>query len=69
MVFERHGVWASGSKDDGQWVEVAHVRPSGGDPGVMISHTSIKNPVMTVEQARYLASKLNRLARRIEGSS
>jgi hypothetical protein len=63
MVVEGHAVWASGNKDTkAMWVELFQV----GDDRIQLVTRSMDNPMMTVEQARYLASKLNRLASKIE---
>lgn len=64
MVSEMHGVWASGGKadDPAQWVQLAEVHGT----SIMLSHADYKNPVLKPEQARYLASKLYRMARRLE---
>jgi hypothetical protein len=64
MVAEMHGVWANGStKYSGQWISVHQE----GEDGIAIKYPLTTVPVMTPQQARYLASKLNRLARLIEG--
>lgn len=67
MVAESHGMWSCGGEDKSrnQWVQVCQV----GEDGIELSHTKIHNPVMTVDQARYLASKLNRLASKIESQN
>lgn len=59
-----HGVWANKGANN-QWVRVNQV----GSDGIELSHTHYSAPVMTAEQARYLASKLNRLAKRIESNA
>lgn len=66
-VFEMHGLWTSGGKDQkeapAQWVDVRDM-----DNGrIMLTHTDqFRWPRMTTGEARYLAYKLLRLARRIE---
>lgn len=64
MMFEMHGVWCSGGEaDKNQWVDIRHV----GGGGICLHHSSYaKDPVMTPDQARYLATKLRRLARLID---
>ena len=67
MVAEMHGVWASG-KDatPGKWVEISQI---GTDRISLHYEYTGKSPLLTAEQARYLASKLNRLARRLEAAN
>jgi len=63
-VFEMHGVWASGDKDNkGKWISIREV----GADRIQIEFSMGVDPLLTANQARYLGLKLLRLARRIEG--
>jgi len=54
-----HGVWAGASKDHPQWLAVRSLAS-----GIVLTlEDNHHAPVMTPEQARYLARKLYRLAR------
>lgn len=61
MPSEMHGVWASGG-DSAQWVQLCEVE----DKYVALSYNRSVTPKLTSAEARYLAGKLYRMARRIE---
>ena len=60
-VAEGHCVWASGG-DHPQWVDLREV----GGKHIALHYPKTVDPLLTPDQARYLASKLYRMARRLE---
>ncbi len=63
-VSEGHCVWASGG-DYPQWVDLREVG-NNGKRYIALSYPKTVTPHLTPEQARYLAGRLYRMARRLE---
>jgi hypothetical protein len=60
-VSENHGVYASGG-DTPQWIKMFEV----GGKHIQLVYDRSTPPMLTPDQARYLASKLYRMARRLD---
>ncbi len=60
-AFEKHGVWAANG-DKGVWVDISEV-----DGGISLEVPYASHATLTAPQAHYIARKLHRLARRLEG--
>jgi hypothetical protein len=58
-AYEMHGVWAA--KGSNAWVRICET-----NGGIQLITPAGTDPTMTARQARYLARKLHRLAKRLE---